>query len=129
MPNRSFGSVKITYYDRGRVAEALRQALRDLVTRNPEVEEVVLFGSFIRGNAVPGSDVDLLLLLRDSSKDFLDRIPQYLPTAVPGGVDVFPYTRQELNRMVAEGNFFVQRAWKEGRHLTREAILADTLCL
>lgn len=75
------------------------------------------------GDRVPGSDVDMLMVLRDSPVSFLERIPQYLPTSVPGGVDLFPYTRAELKQMLAEGNPFVRRALQEGRRFTREAVL------
>lgn len=127
MQNRSSSSVKIVYYDRQKVLQALREALKRLVKGHPEVQEVVLFGSFVRGDTVPGSDVDLILILKESSEDFLDRIPRYLPTAVPGGVDVFPYTHEELDRMIAEGNHFVRRALAEGKRFSREAVLAGKM--
>jgi hypothetical protein len=53
---------------------------------------------------VPGSDVDLLIVLGDSDRPFLDRIPTYLPGAFPCAVDVFPYTRDEIARMRRDGN-------------------------
>lgn len=129
MPERSSDFVKIVYYDRQEVLEALTEALRKLTQEHPEVEEAVLFGSFVRGDTVPGSDVDLLLILKESSQDFLARIPQYLPTTVAGGVDVFPYTHQELDRMMAEGNSFIRRALAEGRRFPRRALLAGQISL
>lgn len=129
MQKPSSPSVKVIYYNRDRVAKALAQTLQELAGRHPEVEEVVLFGSFVRGDAVPGSDVDMLLILRDSPDDFLKRIPTYLPTTVPGGVDLFPYTRQEIERMTSEGNPFLRRALAEGRHFTRQEILSGKMAL
>ncbi len=57
---------------------------------------VVLFGSFASGRAVPGSDLDVLIVLRDDPRPFLDRIPDYAPDDVPFPVDVFPYTMAEI---------------------------------
>ena len=88
--------------------------VRALAARHPELEEAILFGSIVRGTAVPGSDVDLLLVLSESDRPFRDRIPLFLPGAFPVGVDVFPYTRAELTRMKAEGNRFVLDALRDG---------------
>ena len=85
-----------------------------MVARHPEVERVLLFGSLARGEAVPGSDADLLLILSSAGQPFLERIPRYLPTGLPLGVDVFPYTGDEIERMRAAGNPFIVRALQEG---------------
>lgn len=98
---------------------ALGEYVRALVARRPEVEEVVLFGSLVSGTPVPGSDVDLLLVLTRSDRAFLDRIPEFLPAGFPVAVDVFPYTREEIEQMAAEGNRFVQGVLREGRNLFR----------
>lgn len=112
-------TVRVTYFDRDRVEAALAEHVRRLTARHAEIEEIVLFGSLVTGTPVPGSDVDLLIILTDSDRRFLDRIPTFLPSGFPTGVDVFPYTRAELERMKAEGNQFVLRALREGRTLFR----------
>lgn len=108
--------VEIVYFDRQRVEEALSRLARSLKSL-PEVEGVLAFGTFVKGESVPGSDVDLLIVLRDSAKPFLDRIPDYLPDRFPVGVDVFPYTRAEVDRMLQAGNLFVKSILEEGREL------------
>jgi len=75
---------------------------------------VLLFGSFVRNESVPGSDRDLLVILRESEESFLKRIPRFLPSRFPVGVDVFPYTEMEVEKMKEEGNFFIRRALEEG---------------
>ena len=97
-------TVRVTYFDRGVVERALDEYVRSLVARHADVEEIILFGSLVAGTPVPGSDVDLLLVLSRSNRGFLDRIPEFLPTGFPVDVDVFPYTREEVDRMTAEGN-------------------------
>jgi uncharacterized protein len=112
-------TVRITYFDREAVRRALDGHVRALTARHPEITEVVLFGSLVRGTPVPGSDVDLLLILEDSDRPFLDRIPPLLPTGFPTAVDVFPYTRAEIERMKQEGNRFVLGALRDGEVLFR----------
>ena len=79
-----------------------------------EIEQVILFGSLARGEAAPVSDADLLVILSWSVQQFLERIPRYLPVGLPVGVGVFPYTREEVDRMLAEGNLFIRQATQEG---------------
>ena len=74
----------------------------------------MLFGSLARNEAVPGSDVDLLLVLTDSSLAFADRSAMYRLPGLDVAVDLIAYTRDELDRMQADENPFIKRALKEG---------------
>jgi len=83
---------------RSRPAEALAAA-EDFTARlgaHPEVEEIVVFGSFAEGRWAPGSDLDVFVVLTRSPKSVRDRIPELLPRAFPVGVDLFPYTQDEI---------------------------------
>ncbi|MBN2025391.1 MAG: nucleotidyltransferase domain-containing protein [Actinobacteria bacterium] len=85
-----------------------------IAEEHPELETAILFGSFARGDSVPASDIDLLLILAWSDTDFQDRIVAFLPSRFPVGIDVFPYTREEIEKMVGEGNGFISAALREG---------------
>jgi len=112
-------TVRVTYFDRGAVEHALDEYVHSLVARRQDVEQVILFGSLAAGIPVPGSDVDLLFILSQSDRSFLDRIPEFLPTGFPVSVDVFPYTQEEIERMTSDGNRFVQSVLRDGRTLFR----------
>jgi predicted nucleotidyltransferase len=114
----SSSTVKIFWLDSMKVMEKLKRVARQMKTQHPEIERVLLFGSLSRGEAVPGSDADLLLILSSSDLSFLERIAYYLPLGLPLDVDVFPYTQAELTRMCADGNLFIQQALAEGVPLT-----------
>jgi len=79
---------------------AVRRAMDAYATRlladHPEIEEVVVFGSFAEGNWAPGSDLDIFIVLSGSSVPVRERIPALLPGPFPVGVDLFPYTRDEI---------------------------------
>ncbi|MDI6872775.1 nucleotidyltransferase family protein [Candidatus Solincola sp.] len=109
--------MRIRYLDRAAIEDALRSYIHRLASEFPEVRRVVLFGSFVREEGVPGSDVDILIELSGSKLPFLDRIPRYLPRRFPVGVDVFPYTTDELRTLLEEGNHFLRRALDEGREI------------
>jgi predicted nucleotidyltransferase len=63
---------------------------------HPDVEEIIVFGSFATGTWAPGSDLDVFVVLTRSAKPVRDRIPDLLPGAFPVGVDLFPFTRDEI---------------------------------
>jgi predicted nucleotidyltransferase len=116
MQSRSSPSVKVTWFDRPAAWKAVRALAEDTARRHPEVDRVVVFGSLVRQETVPGSDVDVLILLSHSDQPFLSRIPAFLPRGLDGRVsmDVFPYTRQEVEALLNEGNFFLRQALREG---------------
>ena len=114
---RSFGTVKVFSLDR----PAIRRALEDLVEQryrpDPNVAAVYLFGSFARGDAVPGSDVDLLVVVREDQRPPRDRIPDYLPHGFSVGVDVIPWTQAELDERLAAGDRMAHAILAEGQAL------------
>jgi predicted nucleotidyltransferase len=67
-----------------------------LLTTRPEVEEIVVFGSFERGNYAPGSDLDVFIVLTRSDKLLRERMVDFLPGRFPVPTDLFPYTREEM---------------------------------
>jgi len=90
-------SVVIKSADREAIACALAAYLARLRAERPEVERIIWFGSWVSGQPGPGSDVDLCLVLSASDKPPRERIADYLPVGFPVGVDLFAYTRAELD--------------------------------
>jgi len=81
----------------------------------PEVELVVLFGSYAKGKRDLFTDLDFLLVMQ-SEKDFVARtaeLYQQLPVKVD--VDLFVYTPEEFERMKKRG--FVKEALRTGKVL------------
>jgi predicted nucleotidyltransferase len=109
--------------NRDAVLAALETRAQRILEERPEVLEIRLFGSLVKGNAGPGSDADVLVVLHDTPKSFPDRIPDYASYLAGTGIgcDVFPYTRTELARLRGQGNRFAETAWKESRLLASRA--------
>ncbi len=82
--------------DEAAVRRAMDAWAARLLRDRPEVEEIVVFGSFAEGRWAPGSDLDVFLALSRSDRSIRDRVPDYLPGPFPVGVDLFPFTRNEL---------------------------------
>jgi len=69
---------------------------RSLLATWPEVEEVIVFGSFENGTYAPGSDLDVFIVLSRSDQSVRDRIRALLTGRFPVPLDLFPYTRDEM---------------------------------
>ncbi len=108
MRRRSFGSVRIAFLDREMAITELTEAAHRLLDQDDRVIAIGLFGSLARGDALPSSDADLLIALREHPHPrWFDRIPEYSDpftgTSLP--VEVFPYTWDELVRMASQRGF------------------------
>jgi len=99
---RSYGSVRTFWLDKEYINYQLARAV-DTLRADQNIQKIVLFGSFAEDRAVPGSDVDILIITKADSRRFIDRILYFLDafSDLGIGVDVFPYTVDELDTPVA----------------------------
>jgi predicted nucleotidyltransferase len=95
----------------------LKKIAAEIKHTNPDVLEISLFGSLVRGDHAPGSDADLFILVREDGQSPLERIPRFLGLFLnsPVGTDVLPYTLKEVEAMRREGNLLLA-------HIEREKI-------
>ncbi|MCX5885331.1 MAG: nucleotidyltransferase domain-containing protein [Proteobacteria bacterium] len=105
--------VKVKFLNRDEVFPRLATCAKQLLASKPDVLEVSLFGSFVRGNYAPGSDADIFILLKKDQRRFIDRIPEFLDHFPGVGVpiEVFPYTIEEIEKMEDQG--FIKTIQKE----------------
>jgi predicted nucleotidyltransferase len=114
MPEESWDTVRVIWLDREAAREAVRGGAKGLVACRPEVHKVVLFGSLARGDAVPGSDADVLIVAETDVR-FIDRYLEYIEyfDQSPVDVELFVYTPQEAEAMAREPTL-VRTALREG---------------
>ena len=110
----SSASVRVFSLDRAKTIDSIRDAMNAVTERCPEIDRVILFGSLARGEAVPDSDTDVLVLPRDTTWPFQERLARYVPAGVAMGVGVFPCAHSGLQGMSASGNPRIGRARRDG---------------
>jgi predicted nucleotidyltransferase len=113
MDEKSSNSVKVFFADKDKVLRELRDFAEKLRQTDPAVQRIGYFGSYATDTFGPASDADLLIILSKSSKRFLDRIPDYIPENLSIGCDVFPYTKDELEKMKRDNNPWIRHVLKE----------------
>jgi uncharacterized protein len=114
-------NVRVFRLDREGVLARLRERAQALLHGRPDVVEVRLFGSLARGDARPGSDADLFVVLRDGAPAFLARLPD-LSREFGGiglGCDVIAYTESESRALAERGDAFARAVFDEGVPLAR----------
>ncbi len=97
--------------------DPLVEAVRRIVERfKPKL--IILFGSRARGDWVPGSDYDLLII-GDFTEKLLDRIDKVLEAIedLPIPMEPHPYTVEEAEKMLLKGNVLIIDALEEGKPL------------
>jgi len=113
MREKSSDFVKVVFADKKKVLRQLKDYAKKLKRTSPQVQKVGLFGSYATDAFGPASDVDLLIILRSSSKRFLDRIPDFLPDNLSISCDVFAYTYEEIATMKQEKSPWLRHVLKE----------------
>ncbi len=100
------------------VGEGELAALVRGIRERYQPQRVILFGSYARGQAHAGSDLNLCLVVAEAG-DWLERHVEFLRRFDLPGVALRPviYTGQELERLRAEGQPFVSEIMEEGRVL------------
>lgn len=118
LQERYFGSVKIQSVDLEQLKGALKKAAMQIKEQKPGVVGVYLFGSFARGDFTPLSDIDILILVTQSDRPFLERKEQYIDYfKVPFDVNTVVYTLDEEKALREEDNLFLRRIMNEVEEL------------
>lgn len=98
MQKRSSTLQKPRFLDKGKVIQKLSKLAHKAKLKDPNIKEILLFGSIINNTYTSRSDADILIILHEDNTRFMDRIPKFLFLFVnaPVPVDVFPYTEKEV---------------------------------
>ena len=105
--------VRVSYptLNREQVVEGLRKACTRLEKRLP-VSKIILYGSYAVGQYTVGSDIDLIVVYKGSSRDDAFKIVMNeirLPRLEPK-----VYAEEQFSRMIAQSPKFAETLEKEG---------------
>lgn len=119
MPTKSSTSSVLKWPDAGTVHSGLERWAQALAATDGSVIAIGFFGSYARGDAGVGSDLDVVLVVSDSEVPWESRASSWNTTSLPVPVDLLVYTRREwdaldrdsrFGRMLAEETRWVSRA-------------------
>ncbi|WP_025322878.1 nucleotidyltransferase domain-containing protein [Deferrisoma camini] len=87
---------------------ALDRWVRDEAARHPELVRLGCFGSYVRGDWGPGSDLDLVAVVRASREPFERRCLSWSTEVLPVPVDLLVYTEAEWKAVGRRGGRFAR---------------------
>ena len=99
MPVRPLRTSVLRWPDRDEVTSAVAEWARKLIVDDKSVSRVGYAGSYARGNWGVGSDVDIVILVRETSDPFIERARAFDATELPVPADVLVYTDEEWRRL------------------------------
>jgi uncharacterized protein len=108
MPVRSLRSSVLVWPDRAQVMAAARRWARTEASARTDVLRIGCFGSYARGNAGVGSDLDLVAVVRHARVPFAERSAAWPLERLPVPADLLVYTEDEWDRLIASGTRFAQ---------------------
>ena len=96
--------------------KVIGEAAVRLLHAAPRGSEVILFGSYARGDATEESDLDFLVIEPDLTDRRLEtvRLRQVL-RGMPVGIDILVASRPTFEAWKETPNNTLNQAWKEGR--------------
>jgi len=98
MPVRSLNSSVLKWPTLKEMLEAVSAWAREIARKNSQVLRVGLFGSYARGNWGVGSDVDIVIIVRETVLPFERRSIEFDSAKLPVPADILVYTVQEWQR-------------------------------
>jgi uncharacterized protein len=121
MPVRSLRSSVLRWPDRRTVEEAAAAWAARERLRHPNLIRLGWFGSYARGDAGVGSDLDLVAVVESSPEPFERRALAWDLGPLPVPAEILVYTRDEWERMHREGGRFARTLQSEARWLVEPA--------
>ena len=95
MPVRSLNSSVLKWPDAKTVDAAVRLWVKTAMQHRDDVLKIGYFGSYARGDWGVGSDLDLIIIVKNSSQPSKKRLLEWDVTKLPVAVDVLVYTKVE----------------------------------
>ena len=113
MPVRSLNSSVIKWPDKKCVQQALQNWARGIKRKHSNVERIGYFGSYARGDWGVGSDIDLLVIVKESDLPRERRAIPFDKENLPVPADLLVYTLEEWQSLSASGSRFAKMISRE----------------
>ncbi len=114
MPVRSLNSSIMKWPSKETVVDALVK-WSEALKGDSNILSIGYFGSYARGDNGVGSDLDGIVIVKDSKAPFGKRGTEWDLSMLPVPVDLLIYTLDEWNKLKKEPSYFIKRLREEVR--------------
>ncbi len=113
MPVRSLNSSVFKWPDRETIHQALLNWANRLAIDRPQFLRAGYFGSYAHGDWAVNSDLDVILIVKNTQLPFEQRALEWDTSTMPVPVDLLIYTQEEWNNMAEAGGRFYRTIHQE----------------
>lgn len=99
MPVRSLNSRVVKWPDASQVLNAVTVWAQRQAALRDDLDAVGIMGSYARGDWGVGSDVDIVVVVKQSALPFMSRAREWTVQGIPVPADVLVYTGEEWEAM------------------------------
>jgi hypothetical protein len=121
MPTRSLNSRVLRWPKAEVVLEAARKWAGALARERSDIVRIGYFGSYARGDWGVGSDLDLLIVIDDTTAPFHERALQFENPRLPVPAELLVYTAAEWSQLMSQSRRFSTMLKNEARWLYKRA--------
>lgn len=98
----SLNSVTVFWLEQDRLIAEIYKLAREIGKEDENILKIILFGSLAERRGVPGSDADILIILKRDDRPFRDRFADGQEKfSLDFPVEIFPFTENELDNPIA----------------------------
>ena len=92
-------------WDRSKIVKRIKEVIREVLKCCGDIDEIILFGSYARGEAKETSSMDILIIAK-SDLPFIERIKRVIELVSENSIPVEPlvYTPEEIRQKLGEGS-------------------------
>ena len=120
---KSLGSVRIISVDHESLIHTLQKKSISIKAENPDIIKILLFGSFSKGNFLPESDIDILLIVKSTDIPFLERKESFRPFATEKFYVYPPWCEETVVEPLISMVIEPGMAFGTGQHATTQLCL------
>ncbi len=106
MPVRLLSSSVFAWPDAKTVDQAMRCWAEKVARTREDVRHIGYFGSYARGDWGVGSDLDVIVIVKDSNQPFERRAVEWDLAELPVPADLLVYTEEEWQSLPRQGRFY-----------------------
>ena len=106
--------IKLFRIDYDKVIERLKEFAKRKINENNNILAVVLIGSLARGDYTAFSDADLVVIVKEDHRRFLDRITEFIDPTLGIDIDPMVYTLSEMKEMSKRNSRLVKEIKEYG---------------
>jgi len=100
MPTRSLNSSVLKWPSKERIISDLNKWVKTL-KKNSSILKIGYFGSYAEGNFGVGSDLDIVIIIKETKTPFIYRAKDFDTTSFCVDVDLLVYTPEEWQKLKA----------------------------